>query len=129
MEFLAAAGNTAPELLSDTFWREKLITLFRSDAALGTQAWRATADGVVLEQDLLVLGGTEDPYVDASLLPGWAACTTGRCEVLALPGDHFFVIDPPNIPAIARPLGDLVLGAPASSTGGDHGGSTRVGRP
>ena len=127
VEFLTAAGNTAPELLSDAFWREKLITLFRSDAEIGTQASRATAAGVALSQDLLVLGGAEDPYVDAGPLSGWAACTTGRCEVLVLPGDHFFVLDPSNIPVIARPLGDLVLGAPASNTGGDHGGSTRVG--
>lgn len=127
LEFLTAAGNTAPELLGDAFWRDKLITLFRSDAELGTQAARATAHDVALSQDLLVLGGAEDPYVEAARLPGWKARTSGRCDVLVLPGDHFFVIDPPNIPVIARPLGDLVLGAPASSTGGDHGGSARVG--
>ncbi|MFJ4685157.1 thioesterase II family protein [Streptomyces sp. NPDC088789] len=125
--FLESAGNTAPELLADAFWRDKLLELFRGDAALGEQASQVIG-ARPLGQDLLVLGGGDDPYVDPRGLSGWAARTSGRCEVLVLPGDHFFVIDPPNIPVITRALGDLVLDAPAS-TGGDSGGSPRVGRP
>jgi surfactin synthase thioesterase subunit len=127
VDFLESAGNTAPELLADTFWRNKLLELFRSDAALGEQASELIEAGSLV-QDLLVLGGTDDPYVGADGLEAWAARTSGRCDVLVLPGDHFFVIDPPNIPVITRALGDLVLGAPAS-TGGERGGSPRVGRP
>ncbi|MGW7302416.1 thioesterase II family protein [Streptomyces sp. NPDC054829] len=125
--FLESAGNTAPELLADAFWRNKLLELFRSDAELGEQASQVIEAGP-LGQDLLVLGGADDPYVSPGGLDSWAARTSGRCDVLVLPGDHFFVIDPPNIPVITRALGDLVLGAPAS-TGGERGGSPRVGRP
>ncbi|MGI5484764.1 thioesterase II family protein [Streptomyces lavendofoliae] len=127
VDFLESAGNTAPELLADVFWRNKLLELFRSDAELGEQASQVIQAGP-FGQDLLVLGGADDPYVAPGGLDAWAARTSGRCDVLVLPGDHFFVIDPPNIPVITRALGDLVLGAPAS-TGGESGGSPRVGRP
>ncbi|MGV9349073.1 thioesterase II family protein [Streptomyces spiralis] len=127
VEFLESAGNTAPELLADAFWRNKLLELFRSDAELGEQASQVIEAGP-LSQDLLVLGGADDPYVDPGGLDAWEARTSGRCDILALPGNHFFVVDPLNIPVITRALGGLVLGAPAS-TGGESGGSPRVGRP
>jgi pyochelin biosynthesis protein PchC len=126
IEFLDAAGNTAPQLLEDAFWRNKLIELFRSDAELGGQAAQVVEAGL-LSQDLLVLGGAHDPYVDAGGLDAWAARTSGQCDVLVLPGDHFFVIDPRNIPVVASALGDLVAGAPVGA-GGENGGSPRVGR-
>jgi len=124
--FLDTAGNTAPQLLADTFWRTRLIELFRSDADLGEQAARIIEAGQ-LSQHLLVLGGADDPYVDAAGLTAWAAHTSGRCDVLVLPGDHFFVIDPSNISITTTALSDFVLGAPVS-TGGENGGSPRVGR-
>ncbi|MFJ2110042.1 thioesterase II family protein [Streptomyces microflavus] len=127
VDFLESAGNTAPELLADAFWRNRLLELFRSDSELGEQASQVIETGP-LNQDLLVLGGADDPYVGPGGLDEWAGRTSGRCEVLVLPGDHFFVIDRPNIPIITRALGNLVLGAPAS-TGGESGGSARVGRP
>jgi surfactin synthase thioesterase subunit len=109
VSFLGAVGNTAPQLLKDIFWQDRLIQLFRSDTALNVQTSQAIESGLV-SQHLIVLGGTDDPYVDPRGLDAWAQRTSGGCDVMVFPGNHFFLLDPSNLPAIASVLGSGICG-------------------
>ena len=113
--FFSAAGNTAPKLLEDAFWRTKLIELFRSDTRLDAETTRAL-DGIVLQTPLLVLGGADDPYVAPAELQDWSRRTVARCEVRTLPGTHFFLLDPGNREAVHQAL-DQALRPALSSAG------------
>ncbi len=105
--FFTAAGNTAPKLLEDDFWRTKLIELFRSDTRLDAETTHAM-DGVRLESPLLILGGADDPYVPPAELRDWAQRTAGRCETRILPGAHFFLLDPDNRDAVQQALDEVL---------------------
>lgn len=111
VEFLGAAGGTAPKLLADDFWRRRLLDLYRSDVRLDDTTSRAVQRHR-LRQHLVVLGGADDPWVAPGRLAGWAARTTGRCGVRVLPGEHFYLLDPANFPAIVDTL-DTAIVAPA----------------
>lgn len=114
--FFGAVGNTAPKLLADPFWRDRLVQLFRSDSVLDEQTTQAIADHQ-LDLHVIALGGADDPYVDARELNGWALRTTGRCDVVILPGEHFFLLDPVNHPAVLRVLADALCAVPAGPPG------------
>ncbi|MGW4564092.1 thioesterase II family protein [Streptomyces sp. NPDC004561] len=101
--FFGTVGHTAPQLLADAYWRERLIALFRSDIHLDLRT-SAEIETRTLDQQLLVLGGAEDPYVAADDLIGWSARTTGRCDISVHPGDHFFILSPGNRDAVLAAL-------------------------
>lgn len=109
--FLGAVGNTAPKLLADTFWRDRLLNLYRNDVILDEQTTRAMQHHH-LDQHIIAIGGADDPYVDARELGGWAQRTNGRCDVLVLPGEHFFLLDPANHPAIVAALASALCPEP-----------------
>lgn len=46
-----------------------------------------------IQSDFLIMGGTEDPFVPRDALHHWSAHTTGRCDIYAVPGQHFFLPD------------------------------------
>jgi surfactin synthase thioesterase subunit len=110
LDFLGSAGNTKSELLSDPYWRGRLVELFREDARLDAEA-QVFGRGRPLERDVLVLGGADDPYVDASRLGAWAARTTGRCRVEVLPGGHFYIAEPRNTATVAGLCQDFLRSA------------------
>jgi surfactin synthase thioesterase subunit len=111
--FFGSLGNTRPQLLNDPYWRDHLIQLFRHDNELDVAAAQVIASGLLCEP-LIVLGGAQDPYIDAGELAGWAAHTTGPCEVAIFPGEHFFLLDPVNIPAVSAALSELTSGTTAA---------------
>jgi surfactin synthase thioesterase subunit len=108
VSFFGAVGNTAPKLLADPFWRSRLIELFRSDIRLDEQVSK-TIERIELDVPVLALGGYGDPYVPAEELRGWTRRTAGRCEVLILPGEHFYLLDAANRPAIQQALAVALL--------------------
>ncbi|WP_377267923.1 thioesterase II family protein [Peterkaempfera sp. SMS 1(5)a] len=105
--FFGAVGNTAPKLLEDPFWRARLIELFRNDTQLDEEV-SAAIEGAPFHLPVLALGGADDPYVAAAELDEWEQRTSGRCEVVVLPGAHFYLLDPANRAAVQQAL-DLVL--------------------
>ncbi|MEV6247791.1 alpha/beta fold hydrolase [Streptomyces sp. NPDC051742] len=107
VSFLARVGNTRPELVRDAFWRDRLLQLFRSDAALDLRTAEVIAGGVLRER-LLVLGGSEDPDIDVSELGEWAELTTGGCTVEVFPGGHFFLLDTDTSQAVLDAIAGLV---------------------
>jgi surfactin synthase thioesterase subunit len=109
--FLGAVGNTAPKLLADPYWRDRLVQLFRSDTQLDEETTKAT-EHHQLAVPIVVLGGADDPYVDSTELFGWANRTQGRCDVLILPGEHFFLLDTENHPAIVAALSTALTAHP-----------------
>jgi surfactin synthase thioesterase subunit len=101
--FLGTAGNTSQQLLEEPFWRDKMITLFRSDMELNERVLQATDSGT-LSQHLLVIGGAGDQYVDAEGLTAWDQRTSGRCDVMVFPGNHFFLLNSENLTPVAEAL-------------------------
>lgn len=108
--FLSDAGKTAQQLLENDFWRNRLVSLFRSDTELHEQTLRATMDGV-LTQHVIALGGADDPYIDARDLGSWSARTKGPCDVMIFQGRHFFLLEDNNLPIIASALSDAIFKA------------------
>src|SRR5205823_804564 len=77
-----------PALLADEGMRSFLIRLLRADFTL-VEAYRCGA-GAPLECAVTVFGGRDDTAVPSALLPRWAEETTGACEIVLVPGGHFF---------------------------------------
>ncbi|WP_034263873.1 thioesterase II family protein [Actinospica robiniae] len=107
--FLDELGNTAPQLLGEPYWRDRLIQLFRHDTELDIEASHV-AETRLLTQPLTVLAGSEDPYVDVRDLDAWAARTSGHCDIRIYPGDHFFLLDPGNLAVVADALSAFIGG-------------------
>ena len=68
--------------------RNFLARLLRADFTL-VEAYRCGVDAP-LSCGLTVFGGCDDSAVPRALLPAWKDETTGACEIVLLPGAHFF---------------------------------------
>lgn len=75
-------------LLADPAMRSYLTRLLRADFTL-VEAYRRAAREP-LSCGITVFGATEDTAVPPSLLADWAEETTAPCEIVLLPGGHFF---------------------------------------
>lgn len=121
---LFAAAHRAPhlprpspnlhDLPSDRFWetlrnyngvpprvlenRELLALVeptLRADFTLVETAPPAPAQR--LSCPVVAIGGSRDPTVGMDDIAAWCACTTGPCEVVTIPGDHFFIASHPDL--------------------------------
>jgi pyochelin biosynthesis protein PchC len=104
---LGKLGNTAPDLLEDPYWRERLIDLFRHDSRLDAEATVLTNTGL-LDKPILALGGADDPFADARELATWADHTRARCDVQIFPGHHFYLFSPENLLPMVQAIGDFI---------------------
>jgi medium-chain acyl-[acyl-carrier-protein] hydrolase len=77
-----------PALLADAAMRRFLTRLLRADFTL-VEAYRYAA-AAPLSCGLTAFGGREDTAVPPGLLAGWADETRAACELVLLPGAHFF---------------------------------------
>ena len=46
---------------------------------------------------LVAIGGSADPTVNLHEIAAWRESTTGSCEIVTLPGDHFFIASHPEL--------------------------------
>src|SRR6185503_18414672 len=82
-------GGTPPEVLDDAELTELLLPGIRADFALSVQ-YRYHPEAP-LELPIIVLRGSDDPYVQADLAAGWARESTRPLQEHCFEGDHFFV--------------------------------------
>ncbi|WP_424186642.1 thioesterase II family protein [Actinokineospora sp. G85] len=89
-EFVAAlSGSPTAAALADPAFRDLLLPMLRADFTVSETYSFTEADP--LRCPLTVLGGTEDPDVNAAELVAWHRHTTGPFDVWTTPDDHFFV--------------------------------------
>lgn len=99
-------GGIPPGILADREVLELLLPALRADVrALETYRWTYSP----VRCPLLVLGGESDPVVPVEDLPPWAEETMASCEVVTLPGGHFYWQDDPG--SAARIVADRILAA------------------
>ncbi|MFJ4878278.1 thioesterase II family protein [Streptomyces sp. NPDC088745] len=85
-------GGTHARLLELPGIREMTLPVLRADYRLvGTYRPQTARD---LSVPLSVCYGTEDPEVDADDAAAWTAATSGRTDVTAFPGGHFYLRGP-----------------------------------
>jgi medium-chain acyl-[acyl-carrier-protein] hydrolase len=81
-------GALPAALLEDDGMKSFLTRLLRADFTL-VEAYRCAAVGP-LSCAMTVFGGREDTAVPSGLLQRWAEESTGACEIVLVPGGHFF---------------------------------------
>ena len=101
-------GGVVPvEVSADPVLAGRVYPMVRDDLLLSRSFTEATR-ALSVTGDIGVLGGTEDAA--STRLEGWAAHTTGRCEVVRLPGGHLLSADNPGGVELHGVFGDDVVG-------------------
>ncbi|MFD9481741.1 thioesterase II family protein [Streptomyces nojiriensis] len=103
VRLLRDLGGTPEWVLKDPDMLAHVTRVLRADIELGREA-AAGFEDVRLDVPLHALGGTADPLVPHEPLDGWAAHTTGACEVLRFDGDHFFLLADEHRPTVVDVL-------------------------
>ncbi|MBP2038308.1 thioesterase II family protein [Streptomyces avidinii] len=103
VRLLRDGGGTPEWVLHDPEMLAHVTRVLRADLDLGREAAVGFED-VRIDVPLHVLGGTADPLVPHEPLDGWAAHTTGSCQVLRFDGDHFFLLAAEHRPTVAEVL-------------------------
>jgi surfactin synthase thioesterase subunit len=80
-------GVTDPEVFADPELREMIIEILRNDYELCAR-YRPSFDRLTVP--ILAFAGTADDRAPIEDVLAWRDRTVARCEVRALPGDHFF---------------------------------------
>ncbi|MBG0567805.1 thioesterase [Actinoplanes sp. NEAU-A11] len=91
LDWMRDTGQVSPVILAEPDLREMAVDLLRADLRV-SYSYRYSP-GTVLDLDINVLFGTEDPVADRAAVQGWQALTRGRCVVTELPGGHFYTPD------------------------------------
>ncbi|MGW4844377.1 amino acid adenylation domain-containing protein [Nocardia brasiliensis] len=78
-------------------------------------------EAATIPADLLYLRAAEtnqvfDPHPEAE----WRQLFSGRTTVRTVPGNHFTVLDPPHVPAVAKELSHAIAVLETDSAGGDY---------
>lgn len=87
---LRKSGDTPHELLEDAEFLRRLLPLLKTDA--GVTECAPPREGPLLGCPLQVFGGVDDRMWIADDLRGWAALTTGDCQVRMFPGGHLYLV-------------------------------------
>lgn len=91
LTWMRDTGQLSPEVLAEPDLREMAVSLLRADLRV-LDSYRYSP-GTVLDLDLNVLFGAEDPTADRAAADGWRDLTRGRCRLTELPGGHFYTPD------------------------------------
>ncbi|MFI6461697.1 thioesterase II family protein [Streptomyces sp. NPDC050538] len=87
-EQLSGLGGMPPDLAVHPVARRLLVRTMRADIEAAA-SWART-DPVSVGCPVTAIGGTDDPAVPLSLLPGWSRISVGGFTWTHLPGGHFF---------------------------------------
>jgi len=91
---LTALGGQVPaEVMADSQVVERAYPMIRDDLRLSQSFIDATRK-LTVTGDIQVIGGTDDAALVQ--LEAWATHTTGRCEVVRLPGGHLLSATNPS---------------------------------
>nr|WP_090274298.1 alpha/beta fold hydrolase [Mycolicibacterium komanii]CRL67240.1 putative thioesterase [Mycolicibacterium komanii] len=99
---LTHLGGIPPELDQLPALKQAATASARNDLRL-CETDEDDAD-FVLPCPIHVLGGSDDPLLNASDLDLWRARTSGQFSVQMLPGGHFYLSDQPQLFKALRPL-------------------------
>ncbi|MDG4810802.1 alpha/beta fold hydrolase [Micromonospora sp. WMMD1120] len=91
LAWMRDSGQLSPVVLAEPDLRDMAVSLLRADLRV-SDSYRY-APGTVLDLDINVLFGAEDPVADRTAAHGWRDLTRGRCRVTELPGGHFYTPD------------------------------------
>lgn len=89
IEELRHLKGTPPEVLAHPELMELMLPLLRADFSI-VETYRYSP-GPPLDCSLTVVGGLEDADVSRSDLEAWRELSAFSCNVLTIPGDHFFI--------------------------------------
>jgi len=95
--WLARLNGTSAAVLEDGELRDVLEPVMRADLELD-ETYRPDPPSR-LACPITVLGGDRDDSVTEAELTAWEALTSGGCEQVRLPGDHFSLYEPAQLPA------------------------------
>ena len=90
-ERLASYGGIPPEIYRDPELMRLFRPALRADMRIAEQYRRP--DGPSLRCPIIVLYGDRDPLVSPAGVALWRSETSGRCEIVPVPGDHFCLRD------------------------------------
>lgn len=88
---LVAIGGASPRAAGPLTYRTFLPPL-RNDLRMAL-GYKPPAERAPLGCRMVVLYGREDPLTSGTLMPQWGRYTSGRFELHAFQGDHFFVVN------------------------------------
>jgi len=90
LQELVALNGMSPGVLASPELLELVLPAVRSDFTI-LESYAFHGDAPCLSCPVTVFGGDRDPRTTPAGLEGWRAQTTGRFELIVLPGDHFFI--------------------------------------
>lgn len=111
VDHLRSLKGTPPEVFDYPELLELMLPLLRADfSVVETYRYRA---GQALGCPVTAFGGESDEEVRVEEIKAWVEQTSGRFDARIMPGDHFFLNDPPTrslmLEAIASELARLNL--------------------
>lgn len=83
-------GGMDKSIIENKKLMELFLSIFRADYHL-LSSYKHIRDYPVVDCNISVLFGDEDPEMKWSDLRAWQWYTAGRCEFKAFPGDHFYL--------------------------------------
>lgn len=93
---LAQMGTAPAEVLGNAALMRILLPAVRSEIRLA-ELW-GDQQGAALDVPITAIYGQEDLTSEREGMTGWPGFSTRECEVVEVPGDHFFLYaDPPHL--------------------------------
>lgn len=91
---LRELGGTPQAVLNDKEFMRVILPTIRADFALVEQY--RYRPGAAVRCSVLAIHGSDDTEVELQETSAWRYVTSGRFELLTVPGDHFFMLEPPD---------------------------------
>jgi medium-chain acyl-[acyl-carrier-protein] hydrolase len=82
-------GALPTEITADPDMKEVFLSITKKDMEL-LDTYIYTPEPLI-NVPLTILGGIDDHVITLDTLQGWKELTSASCEILQLPGDHFFL--------------------------------------
>jgi pyochelin biosynthetic protein PchC len=113
-------GGTHPELLENASFREMLFPIIRNDYLL-VDTYRPDPDAKLLDVDVQVVIGADDPRVKPEEAAAWEGVTRGSFDMWTMTGGHFYLTE-----HVADVVSLALTGELAEAGGGQRSRSLRT---